>query len=101
MSSEEELRAAIAAKGESIRAVKEAKAPTMKDDLAPLIYELLALKVSFKEVTGTDFDPPKDDKKKKGPAQKESAKEGPSKKELNKLAAKEKKAAAIASQEGG
>ena len=98
MSSEKELREAIANKGAEIRAVKEAKAPTMKDDLAPLVAELLALKLSFKEVTGEDFDPPKEDKKKKekGPAQKESAKEGPSKKELNKLAAKEKKAAAIA-----
>ena len=55
MSSEEELRAAISAKGDEIRVVKEAKAPTMKEDLAPLINELLALKVSFKEVTGTSI----------------------------------------------
>jgi aspartyl-tRNA synthetase len=97
MSSEEDLRAAIAAKGEAIRDVKTAKAPTMKEDLAPLIAELLALKVSFKEVTGADFDPPKPEKKEKGPAQvKKAENEGPTKKELNKIAAKEAKAKAIA-----
>lgn len=99
MSSKEEIESAIAAKGEEIRSVKAEKAPTMKDDLAPLIAELLALKVSFKEVTGTDFGPPPSDKQKKKdkvPQQDAPKREGPSKKELNKLAAKAKKDAAKA-----
>ena len=96
MSSEEELRAAIAAKGDEIRAIKAEKPPTMKEDLAPLIAELGALKLSFKEVTGTDFDPPKAEKKPKGPAQPERKKEGPSKTELNKAAKKAAKEAARA-----
>ena len=68
----------------------------MKEDLDPLIKQLLALKVSYKEVTGDDFDPPKAEKK-KGPATQESKREGPSKTELNKMAkkaAKEKAKAA-------
>ena len=63
--SEEDIRAAIAATGDKIRAIKTEKPPTMKEDLAPLIAELLALKVSFKEVTGNDFDPPKERKRRK------------------------------------
>ena len=59
----------------------------MKEDLDPLIKQLLALKVSYKEVTGDDFDPPKPEKK-KGPATQESKREGPSKTELNKMAKK-------------
>ena len=95
--SEEDIRAAISATGDKIKAIKAEKPPTMKEDLAPLIAELLALKVSFKDVTGNDFDPPKVEKKKeKGPAQQESKREGPSKKELNKLKAKEAKEKAIA-----
>ncbi len=95
--SESDLRAAIAATGDKIKAIKSEKPPTMKEDLSPLIAELLALKVSFKEVTGTDFDPPKVEKKKdKGAAQQESTREGPSKKELNKIKAKEAKEKAIA-----
>lgn len=96
MSTEEEVRAAIAAKGDQIKAVKAEKAPTMKDDLAPLINELLALKLSFKGITGQDFDPPKVEKKPKGPAQVVSEREGPSKTELNKLAKKAAKEAARA-----
>ena len=38
------------------------EAAYLKEDLSPLIAELLALKASFKEVTGTDFDPPKVEK---------------------------------------
>ena len=81
--SADELREKIAQKGEEIKVIKTEKPPTMKDDLAPLIADLLALKVSFKEVTGADFDPPKVEKpkKEKGPAQVVSEKEGPSKKE--------------------
>jgi len=90
MSTKEDLEAAITAKGEEIRVIKAEKAPTMKDDLAPLIQELLALKVSYKDVTGEDFGgkPVEKKKKEKGPAQEQSKKEGPSKKELNKLAKK-------------
>ena len=96
MGSKEEIVAAIAETGSKIKAIKDEKAPTMKDDLDPLIKQLLALKVSYKEVTGDDFDPPKPDKK-KGPATQESQREGPSKTELNKMAkkaAKEKAKAA-------
>ena len=96
MNTEEEVRAAIAAKGEQIKAIKAEKAPTMKDDLAPLISELLALKLSFKNITGQDFDPPKAEKTPKGPAQVVSEREGPSKTELNKLAKKAAKEAARA-----
>ena len=96
MSSEDDIRAAIAAKGDAIKAIKTEKPPTMKEDLAPLIADLLALKVSFKDVTGADFDPPKVEKKPKGPAQVASTKEGPSKTELNKLAKKAAKEAAKA-----
>jgi WHEP-TRS domain len=54
MSSAEELSKSIIAKGEEIRLIKQAKPPTMKEDLQPLIAELLALKLSFKEVTGEE-----------------------------------------------
>lgn len=98
MSSEAELREAIASKGDQIKAIKAEKAPTMKEDLQPLIAELLALKVSFKETTGTDFDPPKVEKEKKpkSGATTETTREGPSKTELNKLAKKAAKEAAKA-----
>ena len=55
MSSEENYVRQLPPKVSRLEPLKEAKAPTMKDDLAPLIAELLALKVSFKEVTGTDL----------------------------------------------
>ena len=87
----------IKAKGEEIKAIKTAKPPTMKDDLAPLVADLLALKVSYKEITGNDYDPPKA-KKEKGPAQTESQREGPSKTELNKLKKKEAKEKAKAAE---
>jgi len=99
MSSKEEIESAINAKGEQIREIKTAKPPTMKDDLAPLIAELLALKVSYKAVTGEDFGGPppaaKPPKVKKAP-EPVKEREGPSKKELNKLKAKEVKEAAKA-----
>lgn len=67
MSTKEELTEKINAKGEEIRVLKAAKPPTLKDDLAPLVAELLALKISYKEVTGEDFGgaKPAEDKKKK------------------------------------
>jgi hypothetical protein len=55
----DDIKAAIEAKGNEIKDLKAAKPPTMKEDLKPLVADLLALKVSYKEVTGLDFDPPK------------------------------------------
>ena len=57
----------ITAKGNEIKAIKDLKAPTMKEDIAPLVQELLALKDAYKELTGEDFGPPakKDAKPKK------------------------------------
>lgn len=97
MSSKEELELAINNKGAEIRDLKAAKPPTLKEDLEPLVKELLALKVSYKDVTGEDFGgKPPAKKKEKGPAQQESKREGPSKKELNKMARAEAKAKAKA-----
>lgn len=94
MSSVEEITAAIEKKGEEIRSLKSAKPPTLKEDLAPLVHELLALKLQFKNATGEDFGGAKpEEKKKKGPAQPAKTTEGPSKSELNKMKRKEQKAA--------
>jgi aspartyl-tRNA synthetase len=57
-----------------------------------LIAELTALKLSFKTLTGEDFGPKPEEKKKKEPAE-ETKREGPSKAELNKLKKKADKAA--------
>lgn len=99
--SAEEITAQIAAKGDAIRELKAAKPSTLKEDLAPLLADLLSLKASYKEVTGEDYGgaPPKEEKKKETPVATE--REGPSKAELNKMkrkAAKEehKKAGAEA-----
>lgn len=99
---EQELIAAITAKGEEIRVLKAAKPPTLKDDLAPLVNELLALKISYKNLTGEDFGGPakEEDKKKKEPAAPQPEREGPSKAELNKLKRKENKAAKKAEARG-
>jgi lysyl-tRNA synthetase class II len=72
----EDLTAAINSKEEEIRAVKADNTPTL------LVEELLALKVSFKQVTGTDFGGDKAKKEKAAVA--EAPREGPSKSELNK-----------------
>lgn len=93
MSSKEDLIAAIEVKGNQIRDVKAAKSPTMKEDLKPLIAELLALKVTYQEIVGEPFDPPKEEKKKpevENVASEES--KGPSKTELNKQKKKAEKA---------
>ena len=92
MSTEEEITGAINAKGEEIRLLKAAKPATLKDDLAPLIADLLALKVSFKSVTGEEFGGPKPEEKKKKEVQVEKKSDGPSKTELNKLKRKADKA---------
>ncbi len=92
--STEELTIAINQKAEEIRLLKAEKPATLKEDLEPLVKELLKLKVTFKEITGEDFGPKKEEKKKVEIVQKVS--EGPSKSELNKLKRKETKAAAKA-----
>ena len=92
MSSVEEITAAIANKGAEIKAIKDAKLPTLKEDIAPLVADLLALKVSYKEISGKDFDPPKKEKApKKQTSEKKS--DGPSKTELNKAKKKAQKEA--------
>ena len=96
----EELTSAINAKGEEIRLLKVAKPPTLKEDLAPLVAELLALKVSYKELTGEDFGGAKPPEKKKEAPQPEKQREGPSKAELNKLKRKENRAEKIAEVKG-
>lgn len=79
MSSVDELTAAIVAKGEQIRDAKAAK--LSKDEITPLVNELLALKVSYKDVTGTDYGvsaeakPKAEAPKKEGPNERELAKE--------------------------
>ena len=50
--SAEELTEKIVAKGQEIAALKAAKPPTLKEDLAPLVADLLALKLSYKATTG-------------------------------------------------
>ena len=98
--SAEEITAAIVAKGEAIRLLKAEKPATLKEDLVPLVAELNALKLSFKEATGEDYGPPPAAEKKKDKPAAEAPKEreGPSKAELNKIARKEKAAAAKAAE---
>ena len=73
--------------------LKTAKPPDLKEQLAPLVADLLALKVSYKEVTGEDFGgaKPVEEKKKKEEQPAQPQREGPSKAELNKLKRKEAK----------
>lgn len=96
----EQIVAAINAKGEEIRNLKAAKPPTMKEDLEPLVKELLALKIQYKQTTGEDFGGPPKEEKKKEAAPQERKSEGPSKAELNKLKRKENKAAKRAEAKG-
>ena len=63
MSTEEEIKAKIAELGEAIKTAKAEKKP--KEEWDGVLKEMLALKAKFKEVTGKDFDPPKQEKKKK------------------------------------
>lgn len=98
----EELAKKIEGKGAEIRAAKEAKLD--KEQIQPLVDELLKLKLDYKAESGTDYGPPKEEKKKKeakAPAQQESTREGPSKKELNKLAKKEARKGAKDATKGG
>mmetsp|Transcript_40528 Transcript_40528/g.41361 ORF Transcript_40528/g.41361 Transcript_40528/m.41361 type:complete len:600 (+) Transcript_40528:106-1905(+) len=93
MASVEELSKFIAEKGEEIRALKEAKPPTLKDDLKPLIAELLSLKASYKELSGEEFGGGEKKPEKKNIVTPEPQKDGPSKKDLNKEKRKAEKAA--------
>ena len=61
----ESITKAIGAKGDEIRKLKELNPPTLKEDIVPLVSELLALKASYKTLTGDDFgQPPKAQNKK-------------------------------------
>lgn len=99
MSTVEEVTAAITAKGDEIRTLKAAKPATLKEDLMPLVAELNALKLSYKELTGEEYDKPKEEKKPKAEQQAAPAREGPSKTELNKQKRKEARAEAKKSTE--
>lgn len=99
MSSTEDLVKSIEQKGEQIRILKTEKPPTLKEDLAPLISELLGLKLEYKIATGEDYGAKSDDKKEKV-QQPEKKSEGPSKTELNKLKKKEQKLAKRAEERG-
>lgn len=52
--------------GNQIKALKASKPPTLKDDLVPLVNELLALKQSYKDLTGSEFGGEKEKEKKTG-----------------------------------
>lgn len=97
MQTVEEITAAIAAKGEEIRVLKVANPPTLKEDIKPLVAELLALKISYKEVAGEEFGGAKPEKKKAVEAESEEGAggeaKGPSKGELKKEARKAEKLA--------
>ena len=92
MSSVEDIRALIVAKGEEIRKLKAEKA-----DISNHLTDLISLKEQFAAANGgVPYDPPKQEKEKKEKVVQPAPaveREGPSKKELNKLAKKEKKSA--------
>lgn len=101
MTSVEEVVNEIGKKGEQIRALKQAKPATLKEDLEPLVAELLALKLTYKELTGEPYDKPVEEKKKKEPTEPQGEpREGPSKTELNKMKRKAEKAAKRAAAKG-
>ncbi|TMW62657.1 hypothetical protein Poli38472_005275 [Pythium oligandrum] len=79
------MEAAIVAKGDEIRALKEAKDPNNADKIKALVAELLGLKEQYKKETGTDYVAPaaKKSEKKAAPATEEGA-EGKSKSQLKK-----------------
>lgn len=63
MSTEEELTSKIGSLGDAIKVAKAEK--KTKDEWTPLLQEMLALKITYKEVTGKEFGPPSSDNKKK------------------------------------
>lgn len=77
----ESVKAKIVAQGDKIRQMKGDKAP--QDQLKPEIDELLKLKASFKEITGTEYQAPgaapkkSKDKKDKSKEQPQAQKQAP------------------------
>ncbi len=61
----QELLQAVNHKGDEIKALKALKPPTLKEDLIPLVEELVALKAQYKELTGEELSGSIKDKKKK------------------------------------
>ena len=69
----QKLLQAVNTKGDEIKALKAAKPPTLKEDLAPLVEELISLKAQYKDLTGEELGGSiKDRKKKKEKTQKNS-----------------------------
>jgi len=97
----ETLEVKINAKGEEIRVLKAAKPATLKDDLAPLIAELLELKSSYKALTGEEFGGSKTVEKKKegsegGVKKVNDGEANRAAKKLDRMAAKKEQEAAAA-----
>ena len=84
MSTEEELTVKIAEIGDQIRQAKASGQP--QDVWNPMLQELMATKAKFKEVTGKDFAPPQQEKKK--PANPDAASQEASEKNKEKRAKK-------------
>lgn len=90
MTSVEEITAAIVSKGDEIRSLKSANPPTLKDDLKPLVAELQALKLQYKDATGKDFGAQSESEKSSQPKEKQLTK-----KDLRKLEKEAKQAELI------
>jgi len=90
MATEEELNTQIAELGEQIKKAKQQKKP--KEEWDPILKEMLSLKAEFKEVTGKDHGPPKQEKKPKNSGQQEASEKNKEKRAA-KAAAKAKKEA--------
>ena len=63
---EAEIAKQISALGEQIKAAKTANKP--KEEWEPLLQEMLSLKAKYKQVTGKDCGPPRQEKKSKATA---------------------------------
>lgn len=99
---EAELVAKIAATGDAIRALKQAKDPKKADEVAALVQELLALKAQYKEATGQEYAPPKPAKKEKSAAaDAAAASDAPQGKSKNQLKKEKKLAEAAAKAKAG
>ena len=85
MSTEQELVAQITALGDQIKAAKQANKP--KEEWDPILQEMLAAKAKFKEMTGKDYGPPKQEKK-MASEQQQQQQQAPSEKNKEKRAAK-------------
>jgi len=103
-STPEEIVSQITAKGEEIRVLKQAKPATLKQDLEPLVADLLSLKSLYKSLTGEDYGPPpKEDKPKvsssepKGPSSSELARQKKKEERVQKRTEEQKSAATVKS----